>query len=344
MLSAVAARKAALAAHQDLTKPLPSPKVVSPPPTPTPASPKKTVSKRKPPAQVPNTSSRKAKKTKTKHEKARYFAADDAFVQQDDVIVVDEDSSESEADEIMDQDDSLFAGSSKPVVFQRPTTSKDKRAWSPSHLLQDSSDESMDDGEDEPFVQNIPITTSLPRAIVEEERPLLSSFEPNWNNNIFALSPAEISSLESSNLVGDSAIVIILTPGETLSLLGAYALTVMYGSVYLAGVTLHSSQTIHHVFAPRCSPVPALQCFQSNGKTRDPKPVSLPGRVHPFLNADCAVVVLRKLCTGVEGLGRVCRTFEGVFEPSRWHRNDSAPDLGLTGVRMVQFNPNSHAQ
>jgi polynucleotide 5'-hydroxyl-kinase GRC3/NOL9 len=281
---------------------------------------------------------RKPKKKKVKHDKARYFAAEDSFVRQDDVIVVGEDNTDDSdsGDEIIDHDGSLLAASSKSIVFQKPATLKSKRAWSPSHPLQDSSDEEMDGDDDK---QDTPTKISPSRANVEEERPLLSTFEPNWNNNIFGLSSTEIGLLESSTLFGDSAIAIIMTPGETLSLLGTYALTVMYGSVHLAGVTLPPSRTTHHVFASRCSPVPALQRFQPNGKTGDPMPTSLPGRFHPFLKTDCAVVALRKLCTGVEGLGRVCRTFDGVFEPSRWYRNDSAPDLSFTGIRMVQSNP-----
>src|ERR1700692_115755 len=104
MLSAVAARKAALAARQDTTDSLVRPEIVSPPPTPSPVStpPSKPVSKRKPSAQVSNTS-RKAKKKKIRHEKTRYFAPVDSFVQQDDVIVIDGNNSEesdSEEDEI----------------------------------------------------------------------------------------------------------------------------------------------------------------------------------------------------------------------------------------------------
>jgi polynucleotide 5'-hydroxyl-kinase GRC3/NOL9 len=194
----------------------------------------------------------------------------------------------------------------------------------------------MDDGEDEPYTADTPMIISPPRPTVGEERALLSTFNPNWNNNVFAFSSAEVGFLESSPLIGDSATVIIMKPGDALSLLGTYALTIICGSVYLAGVTLSPSRTTHHVFAPRCSPVPALQCLQSNGKTRDPK--SFPERLHPFLKTDCAIVALRELCTGVDGLGRVCRTFDGVFEPSRWHRNDIVPDLGVPGVRMVHFS------
>jgi polynucleotide 5'-hydroxyl-kinase GRC3/NOL9 len=339
MLSAVAARKAALAAHQDLAKPLVRPGVVSPPPTPSPVStpPPQLVSKRKPTAQAPNPS-RKAKKKKIKHEKPRYFAAEDSFVKQDDIIAIDEDNSDDSEDEgdVIELDDPLPDTSSKSTIFEKPASSKGKRTWSPSRPLQDSSDEETDDGEDEANISDTPIAIRPPRAVVVEERPLLSTFELNWNNNAFVLSSAETELLESSTLVGNSTIAIVMTPGETLCLLGTYALIVLHGSVYLAGVTLTPSRTTHHVFASRCSAVPALRCLQTNGKTRDPVTTSLPERLHPFLQADCAIVVLRELRTGVDGLGRVCRTFDGVFEPSRWHRNDIVPDLGLTGIRMVK--------
>jgi polynucleotide 5'-hydroxyl-kinase GRC3/NOL9 len=335
MISAVAARKKALAAQQDLTNPLQGFEIVSPPHTPSPVStpsPRPT-SKRKSTAQGPNTI-RKTKKKKIKHEKARYFAPEDSFVQQDDMIVIDEDSSEdsdSGIDEI-ERGSPAVVAPPKITTIKQTSSSKGKRAWSPSRPLRDSSDEEMDDVEDEPYVQGIQVPVQH-----VEEHPLLSTFEPNWNNNIFALSPEEAGLLESSSPVGDTAVVIFLNLGETISLLGTYAMNVMHGYVRFAGVILPPSKTTHNVFAPRCSPVPALQCVQSNEKGSDSTPTFIPARLRPSLKAECAVVTLRELRTGVEGLGRVCRIFDGVFEASRWHRNDPSPDLGLTGVRMVEI-------
>jgi polynucleotide 5'-hydroxyl-kinase GRC3/NOL9 len=343
MLSAVAARKAALAARQDTTDSLVRPEIVSPPPTPSPVStpPSKPVSKRKPSAQVSNTS-RKAKKKKIRHEKTRYFAPVDSFVQQDDVIVIDENNpeeSDSEEDEI-EEGGPPPASTSKSVIFKKPSLSKGNRGWSPSNPLQDSSDEEVDDGEEEPFIPDTPVPMKAPRPTFEERTPL-STFKPKWNSNIFALSSEEMGFLESSSPIADSAIGIILPLGETLTLLGTYALNVIHGSVSLGGVTLFPSRHTHHVFAPRCSPVLVLQCVQSNGIKSNPIATSITDRLRPFSMADCAIVVLREFSTGVEGLGRVCRTFDGVFEPSRWHRGDTVPDLGLTGIRMVQTLYNS---
>jgi polynucleotide 5'-hydroxyl-kinase GRC3/NOL9 len=332
MLSAVAARKAALAAHQGLTTPPVGPEILSSSATPSRLSttPPQHASKRKPSTQGPNQPG-KAKKKKTKHKEARYFAVEDSFVQQDDVIVINNDDSEESVPEI-DSDDPLLPPS-KAIMVERSARSKTKPPWSPVLPLQDSSDEEVGDSEDEPYTPKI---NSPPRATIEEERGLLSTFEPRWNSNVFSFSSAEIRFLESSSLFGDSTSVIVMTPGDSLSLLGTYALTVIHGSIYLAGVTLTPSETTHHVFSPRCSPVPALHCLQCNKKPRDP--TLLPDRLHPFLKADCAILAFRDLRTGVDGLGRVCRTFEDVFEPSRWHRNEVVPDLGLTGVRMVHFS------
>lgn len=332
MLSAVAARKAAEAARQDL-RTLVDPEIVAPPPMPPSAStpPLKTISKRKPSAQVQNPS-RKAKKKKTGHEKARYFAPEDSFVKQDDVIAIDEDSYQPSDIE----DDEMELGGPPSLDSIIPST-KGTQASSPSHSLQDSSDEEMDHGEDEPCIHDTPTTTGPPKAAVEE-RPMsamLSTFEPRWNSNIFVLSSAETEFLEPSTFVTDLAVALVMMPDDTLSLLGTYALTVIHGSISLAGVTLLPSQRTHSIFAPRCSPIPALRCLQSNAKTLSSIPTTLAERLHLSLKQDCSIVVLRALSTGVDGLGRVCRVFDGVFEPSRWHRNANVPDLGLTGVHMV---------
>ncbi|KAJ7890501.1 hypothetical protein B0H14DRAFT_1106969 [Mycena olivaceomarginata] len=39
--------------------------------------------------------------------------------------------------------------------------------------------------------------------------------------------------------------------------------------------------------------------------------------------------------SGVEGLGRICRTFDGVFKPSRWQDIDAGHHLRLPGVHML---------
>lgn len=331
MLSAFAARKAA---RQDLTKALVLSEIVSRPVTPSSVSPSplKPVSKRKPGFQALHPT-KKSKRKKVKHEQPRYFAEEDSFIQQDDVIIIDRDD--------LDDGDEDEDSSELPSFFENSTTLQGKRAWSPSRPLRDSSDEEVDVNAGDLRVLESSAPARPSRTIAAEDS-LLSTFKPSWDNNIFTLSSTEIELLGLSTRHENPAIVLVMTPGETLCLLGTYTFIVTFGSISLAGVTLTSSSRMHHVFAPRCSPVPVLQCLQPNGKTVDPTSTLLPSRLHPFLKSECAVLILQELCTGVEGLGKVCRIFDGIFEPSRWHKNRAVSELGLSGayaVRMVNSPP-----
>lgn len=193
----------------------------------------------------------------------------------------------------------------------------------------------MDVDVDTSFTPDTLVPTRTFRNAVDEPLSLLSTFEPKWDQNAFTLSSAEIQFLESSGVTDESNAMLVLTLGETLSLLGTYALTLVHGSITIAGVMLNPSLKSHHIFAPRSSPVPVIQALQYIGQQATAIHSSFPEVMHPFLKNDCAILVLQELRTGIQGLGRVCRIFDGVFQPSRWHRNDSALDLGITGAYMV---------
>src|SRR5205085_10242778 len=112
-----------------------------------------------------------------------------------------------------------------------------------------------------------------------------------------------------------SARILILAPSNTLCLLGSYMLTVLLGSITLCGVRLCPSTTTHHVFAPSCSPLPILRPSSYDGDLTDPMPINFPQRIRTMLLPDRAAILIQELKSGVEGLGHVCKTFNGMFIP-----------------------------
>ncbi|RDX43047.1 hypothetical protein OH76DRAFT_1361674 [Lentinus brumalis] len=311
MLSAVAARKARLAASQAQNT---TPVAASPPPSqtkqkapPQSTSQKPPSSKRKSTAAAGGTAAKK----KRREQPARYFAqaSADAFKAQDDVIVVDESDAESSF--------SSSESSEEDVAAPRRT-----RAWSPSAPLADSSDEDDGDG-DEPIVLDYPLPAPLDQVSVEPASAL-SSFDPVLDQNVFHLAPASETAPKST--------VLLLRSGETVALLGTYTLTVLRGTITLAGVQLSASHTTHPVYAPRSSPIPIIQCRLSRSTSstgRAPLLPALPERIADASPHFDAVLMLQELHTGIEGLGRICRTFDACFAPARWHRNLPRFDLGL---------------
>jgi polynucleotide 5'-hydroxyl-kinase GRC3/NOL9 len=61
----------------------------------------------------------------------------------------------------------------------------------------------------------------------------------------------------------------------------------------------------------------------------------LPTRIRNLVHQDSTIIVLQELRTGIEGLGNICQTFEGVFAPSRWQKNETDQQLGVSGIHMV---------
>ncbi|EGO04216.1 hypothetical protein SERLA73DRAFT_118483 [Serpula lacrymans var. lacrymans S7.3] len=261
---------------------------------------------------------RKSKRKKVKHREgpavtrpARYFTAEDEFSGQKDVVMVDVDD---------DEDDEEESGAGDEEGPQR------KRAWSPSVPLADSSDDDDDEhGEDDALL--------VPAANQKQERAVLSTFSPLAGMNAFAITPDEVLALRLSHTSEGHAMALVVEQGETLALVGAYMLSVIHGSASLSGLTLRPSHVAHRVFAPRSSPVPVLQCAQASEDAQDTT-IVLPERIRAVSGEGTAVVVLQRLVTGVEHLGRVCRVFEHVFQPSRWHASSST-SLDLPGVHIL---------
>ncbi|KAG2365297.1 hypothetical protein BDR07DRAFT_686644 [Suillus spraguei] len=154
----------------------------------------------------------------------------------------------------------------------------------------------------------------------------INMFRPTRDLNVYELSTDEASAtgLQNETSVPSS------DREETLALLGSCALIVLSGSISILGVTLSASKVAHHVFAPRAAPIPILRCASSDVHD-DSNIYSLPPRIRN--NDGGAVVAIQSLDTGVESLGRVCRVFDGVFEPSRWQR--SSAEVIRPGVSLV---------
>lgn len=360
MLSAVAARKARLEEKKppaDLSKPTSAP--TSAPAqvstlTPRPSLAQHPEGKSKPPLkrksgeQGPKPSKKKRKQQgKPPGEKRPRYFEGDAFKTQEDLIVVPDDDSDTDASR---SEMSIGSETIEWTVLPTPTTqaatqplilqTKRRRAWSPSVQLRDSSDEEDDEsGEDAAYSAELP-SIYQPSRPAPDEPPVLSTFCPILDQNMFHLTEEE---MKQCNLPsGQRGTLLVLSLGETLTLLGTCSLIVLHGSISLYGATLHASSTVHRVFAPRSSPLPVIE---SLSQTRHPRDISLalPSRIRAAATAGRAAVLLQDIQTGVEGLGLVCRTFDGVFAPSRWQSSSAVPDLGLNSVKLVCFLVTAHS-
>lgn len=331
MLSAVAARKARLKEANSLEKaPAPSPIVLD---VSTPTVRTTTIDKpskrRSSQSDIPP-ALKKAKKekipTKSK-KKPRYFEPFVRALEQDVILLEDEgaDASVTSDSDVGMEERPL---DSVPVVgFQQPAQ---RRIWSPSRPMPDSSDE---DSADEDGPTSLLVDPMKPAPSSMEEVPeSLSTFRPIPEQNSFYLTEDEATAL---GLSSDSALALVLPPSSTLSLVGTYQLRVLRGSVSLLGVRLHPSRISHRVFAPRSSPIPIIEALSERGESSKSTISPLPARITSRAGGLDSVVVLQELRSGVEGLGRVVRTFEGVFQPTHFEENDH--DFSLSGASIVCF-------
>lgn len=348
MLSAVAARKARLQS-QNASEPAPHsnpPLPTAPAPQPTsestvssPAKPTKSSSKRKPSSQgTLGPVQKKSKKTKG----SRYFVTPqvgkDEFKTQDSIIAIPADGSDVSMDSGLGdygEVDTLpepVAGVRVPHTPRTP-----KGVLSPSApLIQDSSDEdgSGEESVDEETADAPVVPLVLPTSIAAATSPVLSTFRSVFDQNTFSLSSSECQSL---HIPHERALALVLSPSDTLALLGAYRLIVLRGSISINGVTLHPSETIHRVFAPRSSPIPIIEALAERGESsRHPSLTALPARVTESLGEHDSVVLLHELKTSVEGLVHVVRAFESSFKCTRKEEDQEGSDLGLWGVRLVR--------
>lgn len=199
---------------------------------------------------------------------------------------------------------------------------KSRRMWSPSRPQTASEDETDDN-------TLPPKEPSLSTVQEPQSKGPLSTFRPLLNKNMFHLAPEE---REMIGLPSLSATILLLSPADNFSITGTCSMTVFAGSVSLCGVTLSASRTQHAIFAPKSSPVPVVEYTDSPQESISIFP--LPDRIRRLCNPMHAVVAIQELQSGVEGLGRVCRTFEGVFD-SPLGQPEFEHDLGVRSITRI---------
>ena len=305
MLSAFHARKVRLAATPGVQEPTaPSLAAANPDPqSPAPGStPRRSSRKRKPESVTGNEANQPHRRKKTDDRrvdgKVRYF---DAPL----------DVPEPDLHSLTDEDISL---SDQEILSQ--SHARPQRAWSPSQPLLDSSDEE---------------TETEAGGVQPTDAPVAAATAPfaaELGVNTFPLTPEECFALIS---VEEPAAAIILPVLSNIALTGVYQLTVLQGSVMLMGVTLAASNISHTVFSPKLSPLP---CIEALGNTDPISPLisNVHDRLRPWISPEHAVILIRARPTGIEGLGRVIRTFESMFQPSL--PSGFTADLGVPGVRV----------
>ncbi|KAI0031540.1 hypothetical protein K488DRAFT_51871 [Vararia minispora EC-137] len=323
MLSAVAARKARLKSTPANSAPV----TPAPSPAPTAAAPRGetggTISESRTTPAKPSSGKRKASSSNTPKstvKKARHSKSKETtryFLERK----VLESDSESDASIIVDGEDSEPGITGSADALSRPPVAPPRRAYSPSRPVEDSSDEEVVP----------PPSTELHSSGSPSSVPLtLTSFEPLFNENVFELTLQEC---KSCGLPGEPAVALVLSPSDTLSFIGTARICVLRGSVSLFGTTLHASSASCTVFAPKSSPVPVLEVSGDQGESSRDAFRQLPERLLGSLKMEGAVIVLQELWTGVEGLGRIVRTFDGFFTPST---DDGLEDLFISGVHVVR--------
>lgn len=319
MISAIAARKAAQAARQ------PQQQEITPqrPPSPPPQSPK-----RKPTSQRTKPSAKKAKKDIKQNQNVSLPPPPklDVFKTQDDLIIIDseDDDSDGPVSQVPSEESDI-------EILPGPPAHLARRAWSPSMPLDDSSADEGGNAMDVSGLIDVPARLSrLPETNIGTT---LSTFVPVPGQNLYYLSSDDVAKMGLRTEVEGKGTVVVLEPEQKMCVLGTCRLTLLKGTVLVNGVPLHPSTTSHNIFAPRSSPLPVIEGRVGNKVAVDSS--LLPLSLQPHAQTESALVLLQELRSNVEGLGRVCRIFEGVYEPSGWHGNSISAPFQLNGLYLV---------
>jgi polynucleotide 5'-hydroxyl-kinase GRC3/NOL9 len=242
----------------------------------------------------------------------------DLLNEQQDVLIMDS-GREIEMSELADGNDAVWSGHDRPPSAEPPTSLPD---------------DSSEDDDHDTHGEGIQLETLLPQISVRlnDRVAVLSNFEPAAGQNIFIISGEECSSL---GVTGPGTLV-CLTADDTLCLLGNFRLTVLWGLLDLFGNVLTASKTAHRVYAPRCSPLPIIKSGQGQNPAFIPDDQTIPSRLRGIFGFN-TVVMFQPLETGVEGLGRICHPFDGIFEPSRSQRVSTSSAMEVSGLHMVCY-------
>ncbi|KZT33154.1 hypothetical protein SISSUDRAFT_1132727 [Sistotremastrum suecicum HHB10207 ss-3] len=280
---------------------------------------------------------KKKRMRKKKKNDLRYFQAKEKETLQELARLEEGNDSSASSSSDDDDDDAILSGDElEPDVLEPAPVPQPKsraRAWSPSRPLPPS-DEEME-------ILSANSRPPSPTTIrAKSNSSLLSTFTPTATTLI---------SLPSSAGSTARRCVIFLRPGEQMTLLGVASLTVVAGKISVGEVTLLPSLNARPIelFMPRCSPLSKIVALPlSSSPAEDIRTTTItpsleiPSSVVNLVkNHDGAVIIVSELQTGIEGLGNICRTFEGTFDPPPGYRDSIS--LGLRGVQMLR-TPHPH--
>ncbi|KAI0337542.1 hypothetical protein BDW22DRAFT_866481 [Trametopsis cervina] len=191
-------------------------------------------------------------------------------------------------------------------------------------------DEAISDSSDGDIWEAVEDRQATPSQVISST---LSTWRPVQGQTLLHLTEEDSHALQIST--GIPARVFLLRKDERLTLVGVYRLTVVHGSVALAGTTLTAKAESHEVYAPWSSPLPVIECLPG-GQTVSSWPKTLSEPLRQSLARFDAALVVQEFRTGIEGLGKVCRTFEHVFEPPRQRDARLVEGLSLSGVHYIE--------
>ncbi|KXN92566.1 Polynucleotide 5'-hydroxyl-kinase GRC3 [Leucoagaricus sp. SymC.cos] len=319
MISAIAARKAAQAVQplQEKVPPRPTPSI--PPPSIPPPSPK-----RKSYSQHVKRASKKQKRDVRHEIHALPSPSPLSTVSQnpEDVIIIDSEDDEPTPTQ------PILSEESDVEILSAPPSHLAQRAWSPSLPLHDSSSD-----EDSPGIIDLPSRFSaLPTPNIGI---VLSNFHPVPGQNTFFLSAGDVQKLGLTRTDAAKGTLVVLTPRDTLCLLGTCRLSLLKGSIRVNAVPLHPSTVAHSIFAPRSSPLPVVECSGDATPEVAIDVSCLPRSLQSLCRSQSALVLLQELKSNVEALGRVCPVFEDIYEPSAWTDGSMSSPLKLDGLFLV---------
>lgn len=164
-----------------------------------------------------------------------------------------------------------------------------------------------------------------------DEEKILSTFQPKPNENIFFLSETECFSM---GLAFPSSLV-CMNNEDRLCLLGICGLKVLQGVLNIFGAILQASPVIYQVYAPRYFPLPIIQASNDRASSLH-LDKRIPHQLRHLLQTFNAVFAFQRLDSGIERLSDICRPFQGMFEPSKWQKNNVFSPFAFHNLHMVQ--------
>ena len=315
MLSAIAARKArARLQHQIISSSSPSHN--------------SSTKRRHTHTAGPNPSAKKSRKATSRSHSEQKNDFTTTVSKEENAVSLDDSDDDSNMSITLDQQEPttvLHKHPLEPSLRERTTYSPSR----PAVPLADSSDYASDASDSGRPVADLSHLFPYNRPLPIEEPQILSTYRPIHGQNLFRLFLDEGSALGLSG----PAIAMVLPLSATVAFVGAYRIRILRGSISLLGTIIPPSRVLHRVFAPRSSPIPVVEALAAQGQSSKSL-YDIPTRITSVIDEGDVIIVLQELRTGIEGLGRVMRTFEGVFHQAG---PEGASDIPLGGVHFVCY-------